>query len=117
LKVALAGPATNLLTAAAFAVVVRLGYVGVFPLSPVLAGLLAYGVLINIWLALFNLVPIPPLDGSKILFLFIKEENHQLRLMLQRYGIVLLIFFIFFGVQIIYPLAQFLIGIFLGSAG
>ncbi len=116
LKIALVGPATNFLIAAVFALAMRAGYAGIFPLSDVLITLLVYGVASNIWLALFNLVPIPPLDGSKILFLFIKEENYQLRLILQRYGIFLLIFFLFFGIQIIYPFAQFLIGIFLGSA-
>jgi len=58
---ALAGPATNLLIAGAAALILR------FTLSPILFSLLSYAVQINVFLAVFNLLPIPPLDGFKVL--------------------------------------------------
>ncbi len=57
-KISLAGPLTNLGLAALF-----------FPLqsfSGILGLMGAFGVIINLWLALFNLLPVPPLDGSKL---------------------------------------------------
>jgi Zn-dependent protease len=67
--VAFAGPASNLLMAALFIILVRLN---VF--SGIMAELAGYIVLINLVLGLFNLLPIPPLDGSKVLVPFL--PNH-----------------------------------------
>ena len=50
----------------------------------------------NLVLALFNLIPIPPLDGSKILFSFIPPKFHSIENFLERWGIFLLLFFIIF---------------------
>jgi Zn-dependent protease len=63
--VALAGPAANVVLAIIFAVIVRLA--PVLELSHAFVQMAYYIVFINILLALFNLVPLPPLDGSKIL--------------------------------------------------
>ncbi len=63
--VAAAGPAVNILLAVIFSVFLRLAPVLALPDATV--GLFYYIVFINVVLALFNLVPIPPLDGSKIL--------------------------------------------------
>ena len=68
LKVALAGPGSNIGIALIVGVVIRL-FGGV--LSPIATVLLIQIVFINVLLAIFNLVPIPPLDGSKILTLFL----------------------------------------------
>ena len=114
LKVALAGPATNIALAAFFALFMRLYNGDAISLSPLVVALLTYGVSINIWLAIFNLVPIPPLDGSKILFLFIPKDNFRLRMFLERYGIIVLVFFIFIGIKILFPIADFLINLLLG---
>lgn len=67
--IAFAGPGTNLLLAVAFAAVVRLAHAGALPEGIVPFALQA--VIINVVLALFNLIPIPPLDGSKILSYFL----------------------------------------------
>ncbi len=64
LKVALAGPATNAVIALVIGLGLRFG--GIY-LPPVVHGLLGFVVFLNLLLALFNLLPIPPLDGSKIL--------------------------------------------------
>ena len=68
-KVALAGPVSNLLLAVAFAVVVRLAPAEGF-LAP-LAVMGYAGVVMNCALALFNLIPVPPLDGSWVLMRFL----------------------------------------------
>lgn len=62
--VGIAGPASNLLIAAVLGLFVR--FFGNFGFLAAIAPLLSFIVLINIWLALFNLIPLPPLDGSKI---------------------------------------------------
>lgn len=64
--VAFAGPASNLLMAGLFVVLIRLGI-----FSGVMAELASYIVLINLILGFFNLLPIPPLDGSKVLTPFL----------------------------------------------
>lgn len=50
----------------------------------------------NLVLALFNLIPIPPLDGSKILFSIIPNKFHQVQNFLEKWGMFLLLFFIIF---------------------
>jgi Zn-dependent protease len=63
--------------------------------SAIFYELLIIIVIINVFLAFFNLIPIPPLDGSKLLFaiLPIKIETQA---MLEQFGFMLLLFFIFF---------------------
>lgn len=63
--VAVAGPASNIAIAAIFAVIIRLS--DVLSLSATFIQLSFMVIILNIFLAFFNLVPIPPLDGSKIL--------------------------------------------------
>lgn len=107
--VALAGPLSNILMAVLFAIPFRLGLMqasmgsgGVIP-SP--ASLLTQFVFINVVLALFNLIPVPPLDGFKILQGVLPAEMaYQLR-PLEQYGFLILIFLIFllpnFGIDIL----------------
>jgi Zn-dependent protease len=64
LKVAIAGPLSNLLIALVLGFVLRTGIIGA---DTVLPQLIAFVVYVNIFLALFNLIPVPPLDGSKVL--------------------------------------------------
>lgn len=98
-KVALAGPASNLALAVALGLLIRF-----VPFSATLTSLLAIVVLINIVLAIFNLVPIPPLDGSKILAAFLPEKARYKFLSLERFGFVFVILFVMLGVEIIQPL-------------
>ena len=92
LKVALAGPAMNFLTAVIFGLVIRF-------ISLPETILLIFGtiVLYNFAWGIFNLIPIPPFDGSHILFTFIPERFNHLKLSLHQYGLFILVFFIFFG--------------------
>jgi len=61
-------------------------------------------VLVNLALAVFNLVPIPPLDGSKILFSLLPASFSPLFAFLERYGFIILLVFIFFFSNILYPI-------------
>ena len=61
-------------------------------------------VIVNIALALFNLVPIPPLDGSKILFNLLPRSLYQITEFLERYSLMFLVVFIFFFSNYLYPL-------------
>jgi Zn-dependent protease len=61
-------------------------------------------VLMNLVLALFNIIPIPPLDGSKILFSFIPAKFREIENFLERWGIFVLLFFIIFLWSYVSPL-------------
>ncbi len=71
-------------------------------------------IMINIYLALFNLLPIPPLDGSKILMSFLSDAHLGFYRQLERYAPLILIGLIITGVlgSIIFPLAQFVLFIY-----
>ena len=101
-KVAFAGPASNLLVALIFGLALRFMPVGA-PVVERIIPIFTFIVLINIVLAVFNLVPIPPLDGSKILFTFLPYSMRDVRVFLERYGMFILLFFIFFMVDMIFP--------------
>lgn len=97
LKVAIAGPISNFALALIFGLVIRLLPYELSVTNPGLFLIFSFIVQINIVLAIFNLIPIPPLDGHWILFTFIPNRLSRLRVFLQQYGIFLLIFLIFFG--------------------
>lgn len=102
--VAGAGPASNVALALFFGLLIRL-FGGTLPFS--FLSLAATIVLINIVLALFNLVPIPPLDGSKILFSFLPPAS-PLAAFLERYALLALLFLILFLWNFLTPLVGFL---------
>ncbi|OGL88312.1 hypothetical protein A3H75_01920 [Candidatus Uhrbacteria bacterium RIFCSPLOWO2_02_FULL_51_9] len=103
------GPISNLLLAGAFALVIR-----ALPTGQ-LTTLLSMIVYANILLAVFNLVPIPPLDGSKVLFAILPEHLRGLRMMLEQYGIMLMFIFIFFFFRLIQPIVFAIYNVFLGG--
>jgi Zn-dependent protease len=96
--VAVAGPASNICVAIIFGLLLRVG-VG----NSAFIEITSIIVLINIILAVFNLVPIPPLDGSKILFAIFPDKLFQIRGFFEKYGLMLVLFFIFFLWQFIFP--------------
>jgi Zn-dependent protease len=104
--IAAAGPVSNLVIALIFGLLVRLGVgVGIPGVSGALfVNLAALIVLVNVSLAIFNLVPIPPLDGSKILAAFIPRAAAGAYAALERYGFFILIFYIAMGAPFIGPL-------------
>ncbi|MBX6342264.1 MAG: site-2 protease family protein, partial [Thermomicrobiaceae bacterium] len=91
---ALAGPASNIVLATACVVPLRFGHL---QLSGFAHTLLAELVLVNLLLASFNLIPIPPLDGHKILTGILPNFWYQYLAPLEQYGVFILLLLIFFG--------------------
>ena len=89
-----AGPASNLLLAAAFAFLLRLNLGG-----PGLVLLAYYGCTINIFLALFNLIPIPPLDGSHLVAAFLPFRLLQLYRYLEPVGFIIILLLFYTGIM------------------
>ncbi|MFH1780488.1 MAG: site-2 protease family protein [Candidatus Nealsonbacteria bacterium] len=92
LKVSIAGPAANFALAAIFVLLIRL-----IPLPSTLILFFSVIVFYNLLLGLFNLVPIPPLDGSHVLFSFLPDRLNRFKLFLHQYGLFILMFFWLLG--------------------
>ncbi len=112
LLVALAGPAANFIILLICGILVRISPANTaFPYLFLVIGL------VNSFLMLFNLIPIPPLDGSKILFIFL-EKRQDIVLMMERYGtyalFALIIFFPQFLSQFVFAPAVALTSIITG---
>lgn len=96
--VSVAGPASNLILAIAFAVISRL--LSLIPPDPYaimsyIMAILVFAVFYNLILAFFNIIPIPPLDGSQILFSLLPLRYTNALLWLHRYGFIILLVLIF----------------------
>ena len=103
-KVALAGPAANFIIAVFFGLALRF-----LPFSNItFSGLISAIVYINLVLMLLNLMPIPPLDGSKILAAFLPAPLRAKYLSLERFGFILVILFVWFGFSALEPVLNFL---------
>lgn len=102
--IGLAGPASNYSVAIVFAIILKLAVVFGLSSGGALAVFLNIIILVNIVLATFNLVPLPPLDGSRILFAILPRGTEKFQMLLDRYGFFILLFFIFFGFSLITPL-------------
>ncbi len=104
--VAVAGPLSNLFIAFVFGMVLRFG--GSLGLPDAFLAISIYIVFINILLAVFNMLPIPPLDGSKVLFSVLPYKYQHIEQTLERYGFIILLFVIFFAWGLIFPIISFL---------
>ena len=115
-KIAFAGPLTNFILAVIFGIAIRI--LIHFPVPNIFLELLAIICYLNILLGVFNLVPIPPLDGSKILFAALPQTEGTLRAMyfLERWGLFLVLLFVFFGFDIIFPILNFFFTLFTGQS-
>ena len=113
--VAVAGPVSNIVIALIFGLLIRLGDGASF-MNESFLSLASFVVLINITLAIFNLIPIPPLDGSKILFAVLPLKWQGIRNSLENSGLILVFIFIFFLWPVISPLAFYLFRLFTGLA-
>jgi Zn-dependent protease len=87
--VALAGPLSNLLLAIVAAILLRVVEDGM------VANYLLFFIQINVLLFVFNLIPIPPLDGSHVLFALLPGDTFTLQMQLSRYGFLILMLVIF----------------------
>lgn len=92
LKVSIAGPAANLSVALVFGLAMRF-----LPLPEALNISLSFIIFYNFVLALFNLIPIPPLDGSHIFFSILPLSFNGLKMFLHQYGPFILLALMFSG--------------------
>jgi len=115
--VALAGPFANLVLAALCALPLRFG--GVDPLGGAYTVILEAIVFWNCILAVFNLIPIPPLDGSNVVYGLLPPQQKYTWRTYQQYGPILLLLLFFFGSRIlttiVFQPALFLARLFVGA--
>ena len=90
IAVSVAGSFTNLLLGIIFSLIVRF-----FPLPPNLSSAFSYIAFLNFILGVFNLIPIPPLDGSHLIFIFFPENWTIIKIYLQQLGLIILISLIY----------------------
>jgi len=96
---ALAGPVSNLVLAAVFLAL----YGFLWPIlymseiGSIVLDMLNTTAVISMSLAIFNIIPIPPLDGSKILFSFVPQHIYNKLMRYERYGMIILVALIYFG--------------------
>jgi Zn-dependent protease len=115
--VAAAGPASNLVVAfvalVAFVLLRRLG--GLPFLAEPLGGMLFYMYQFNLVLAIFNLIPLPPLDGGHFLPYFLPRGSWSLLHQLEQYGPFILLLFVISGAThyVVGPAFQFVSGIYI----
>ena len=122
--VAAAGPLSNLVLAAAAAIPLRylIANPSLFDQFPLLVDILSFFVQINIILMVFNFIPIPPLDGSKVMFAFMdRRTEYQIRPILEQYGFLILIVLFFLppggsiGGRILIPILDAIFHFLVGS--
>ena len=89
-----AGVLANLFMAIFFGLILRFSLNSVVPTNFV--SIISSIVLVNLGLAIFNLIPIPPLDGSKILFSLLPSSLFSVISFLEQYSLVLIVIFIVF---------------------
>ena len=126
--IAAAGPASNILIALIFSFIIRiftsnilgeaipsaiLGFTGVAFVSALIQ-VSATIVMVNLVLAIFNLVPLPPLDGSKILFSLLPRRFAHIRAVLEMYGPILMFVAVFVIWKGISPLVPWVFNVFTG---
>jgi len=115
IKVSIAGPASNLLLAIFFGLLLRFIPEEIFLNYQGMAIALSYIVAINIWLAVFNLIPVPPLDGSWILFSFLPEKLQNVKNFLRQYGVVILVLLFLFGGSVWFAITSILFQLITGK--
>ncbi len=107
--VALAGPISNLIIA-----FISYAFYKFFPVSDIIVEFLKWNVWINIILAVFNLIPLPPLDGWRIISIFYPRVMFDRKL--ETYGFIALLLLVFLGGNILsvylFSATQFVIKIF-----
>ncbi len=121
LLVALAGPVSNILTAIAAAVVLKavfenFAFGGIPPGSgvDVVVRMLVWFIYIGIVLAVFNMIPIPPLDGSRVLYGLLPDSIAARYARVETYGIFILFAFFLFGGKLLGYFIYVPVGIFIG---
>lgn len=92
--IALSGPMSNFAVGLIFyAIMQGMAFAGIMiPNLPTFLSIIVY---VNVWLGIINLVPLPPLDGSKVLFMVLPKKWHNVELFLEKNGPMLLMVLIF----------------------
>ncbi len=110
----LAGPLSNFGLAVIFAILYRLVRIVGFGGQIFIRGL-EYGAAINILLFCFNLIPIPPLDGSKVLMYFLPDSAENIFRKVEPFGFIIIFALFFIGIlSFIYPIMNLFLTIMLG---
>ncbi|PIR41219.1 MAG: site-2 protease family protein [Candidatus Yanofskybacteria bacterium CG10_big_fil_rev_8_21_14_0_10_46_23] len=112
-KVAIAGPLANIIVALIFGLALRFLPAGL-TLS-IIPQLFALIVFMNLLLAIFNLIPIPPLDGHWLLLTFLPDSLHHFKQAYLQYGMILFIFALFFIFPTILPAVTGLFRLIVGA--
>ena len=113
--VAAAGPGANMIMAFACGTIIRIlslmsgGFQTSSPVLAVTVTMMMYGMWWNLVLACFNLIPIPPLDGSKILMRFLPSRYQYYMMQMQSMGMFLLIGIIMIGSALNIPILGMII--------
>lgn len=111
--VSIAGPLTNLALSFLACVILVAGHG--FSQIPFVSTFLYYCITLNIYLAIFNLIPIPPLDGSKILAGFLpKSTAYNYLNTMEQYGFIILMVLIIFNITdiVLVPAANAVLNVF-----
>ncbi len=121
----LAGPAVNILMALSFVLLLRL--IGVLDgripqpywnwFAVPVSYMLVYGIMINVVLAVLNLVPIPPLDGSRVAYWLLPDKQAALYYRLERFGLLIILALFYFGIlgKIISPIIGYILTVLVGG--
>lgn len=113
-KVALAGPLSNFIIALFFGLVLRFFYSYLMAFNIILIDLLQIIVYLNIFLMVLNLLPIPPLDGAKVILPFLPYDWQMKFLQWEQFGFVFVLLFVFFGFSLIISVINFLFRLIVG---
>ena len=105
-KIALAGPASNLAIALVFGLFLRNLPAGLA--TSLLPQLFSQIIFLNLILAVFNLMPVPPLDGHWLLLTFLPARFYAFKNFILQYGLFLFFIFLFFIFPLIMPLVSWL---------
>lgn len=112
--VGLAGVLSNLFIAIVFGIIIRFADVlSIMPGSPFYTILISI-VLVNVLLAVFNLIPFPPLDGARVLFAFLPYRFQYIHDYLEQNWLLFIIFIFFFAQYIISPAVSLVFGLIVG---
>jgi len=109
--IGLSGPAANFLLALVFSLMIKAGLLtGLLTSLSIIYVLLRFGIIINLILAIFNLVPIPPLDGSRVLMGVLPHHLAVSYSKLEPYGFLIIVGLLYLGIKgkIIFPVINFL---------
>ncbi|HEY4495754.1 MAG TPA: site-2 protease family protein [Candidatus Paceibacterota bacterium] len=111
LAVATAGPLSNIILALVFGLLIRFAGVA---LSSAFVNIASVIIIINLVLAIFNLIPVPPLDGSKILWAFLPYRFKTIRESMERFSFLFVIIVVLMVWEFLSPLIVWLFSLITG---